>query len=123
MLLWFVAYQPGGSAMETTGLPCADRYVIAHRNPEFAAVSDRWRRFIRRWSIGLLAWWLPVIVLGAFAPGFYSVKVLGDVNIGLLAVLGTFVLTVLITVAYLRFADRAVDPMARQLRTDLKGSI
>jgi len=109
--------------METTGLPCAERYSIAHRNTEFAAVNDRWRRFIRRWSMCLLAWWLPVIVLGGFAPGFYAIKIVGDVNIGLLAVLGTFFLTVLITIAYLRFAASAVDPAARQLRTDLEGNL
>lgn len=109
--------------METSGLPCAEQYLIAHRNTAFAAASDRWRSFIRRWSLCLIAWWLPVIVLGAFAPGFYGIKVLGDINIGLLAVLGTFFLTVLITIAYLRFADTTVDPAARQLRTELEGNL
>jgi uncharacterized membrane protein (DUF485 family) len=109
--------------METTGLPCAERYLIAHRSGEFAAASDRWRRFIRRWSTGLFAWWLPVIVLGAFAPGFYGVKVLGDVNIGLLTVLGTFALTILTTIAYLRFAGTTLDPAARKLHTELEGNL
>lgn len=108
--------------METTGLPCAERYLIAHRNTEFAATSDRWRKFIRRWSAVLLAWWLPVIVLGGFAPGFYRITVVGDVNVGMLVVLGTFALTLLTTIAYLRFADTSLDPLARRVRTELEGN-
>lgn len=46
---------------------------------------------------------------------------LGNLNVGLLFGLGQFLSTFLITWLYIRHANKSLDPIAAQLRTDLEG--
>jgi len=107
--------------MDTTAVASAEPYVAVHQSAKFIAMHDRWRAFIRRWSLALIAWWLPVIVLAGFAPGFYRIKVVGDVNIGFVIFLASFGLTLLTTGAYLRFTRTTVEPVSEQVRAELEG--
>jgi len=46
-----------------------------------------------------------------------------NVNVGILLGLGQFASTFLITMLYVRYADRNLDPIASEIRTDLEGNL
>ena len=62
--------------------------------------------------------------MASYAPAFMAVKLVGDINIGLVFGLLQFVSTFVITFLYVRFADRRLDPLAGELRDriDRRGS-
>ena len=52
---------------------------------------------------------------------FMATPVIGSVNVGLLFGLGQFVTTFVITMLYVRYANRRLDPLAEKIRTELDG--
>jgi uncharacterized membrane protein (DUF485 family) len=50
-----------------------------------------------------------------------AIKLVGNINVGLVFGLLQFVSTFLITFLYVRFADRKLDPLAGQLRSEIEG--
>lgn len=50
-----------------------------------------------------------------------AIKVIGNINVGLLLGLGQFVTTFVITGIYVRFANRELDPRAAAIRERLEG--
>ena len=67
-----------------------------------------------------LVWYATYVLLGAFAHDFMAIKVLGNVNVGLLLGLGQFVTTFVITGLYVRFANKELDPRAEAIRSKLE---
>lgn len=98
-----------------------DRYVAVHDSARFRDLSRQLQTFTLWASVAFTGWWLLAIVLGAFAPGFYSLTVAGPVNVGMLFVLGTFVLVLVLIPMYLKYARTRLDPLATQIRADLEG--
>ena len=49
-------------------------------------------------------------------------KVVGNLNVAFFFGLSQFVTTFLIAWAYSRFANKRIDPVARELRTELQGT-
>jgi uncharacterized membrane protein (DUF485 family) len=68
-----------------------------------------------------LIWYASYVLLGAFAHDFMAVKVIGNINMGLLIGLGQFATTFVITGLYVRFANRELDPRAEAIRAELEG--
>ena len=68
-----------------------------------------------------LAWYLLYVLLASYAPAFMATKLAGNINVGLVFGLLQFVSTFLITFLYVRFADRKLDPLAADLRSDIEG--
>lgn len=103
--------------MSTTG----DRstgtvYEQVHDSPEFADLRSRLRGFIFPMSAAFLLWYLAYVLLASYAPGFMSIKVFGNINVGLIIGLLQFVTTFVITTVYVRYANNRLDPLAEQLR-------
>jgi uncharacterized membrane protein (DUF485 family) len=61
------------------------------------------------------------VLLAAYAHDFMATPVFGSVNVGLLFGLGQFVTTFVITMAYVSYANRKLDPTAEKIRTSLGG--
>ncbi|WIX78372.1 DUF485 domain-containing protein [Amycolatopsis carbonis] len=91
-------------------------YDLIQRSPEFTALRRRFRRFVFPMSAGFFVWYLTYVVLAAYANDFMSTRVFGLVNVGMLLGLAQFVTTALITLVYVRFANREVDPRVAELR-------
>ncbi|HEY0498852.1 MAG TPA: DUF485 domain-containing protein [Kutzneria sp.] len=85
-------------------------------SPEFAELRHRLRRFIFPMTALFLVWYLTYVLLSAYAHAFMATQVFGLVNVGLLLGLGQFVSTVLITLAYNRYARRRIDPQVAVIR-------
>jgi uncharacterized membrane protein (DUF485 family) len=83
---------------------------------EFVELRGRLRGFVFPMTALFLVWYLTYVLLSAYARAFMSQQVFGLVNVGLLLGLGQFVSTVLITLAYNRFARRRIDPQVALIR-------
>ncbi len=96
--------------------PDARRLEEIHSSPEFQQLRSRLLRFVFPMAALFLAWYFLYVLLAAYAEDFMATEVFGNVNLGILLGLGQFLSTLLITVAYVRFANRSIDPLAEQLR-------
>ena len=91
-------------------------------SPEFQELRHRLRSFVFPMTGLFLAWYLLYVLLASYAPSFMAIKLVGNINVGLVFGLLQFVSTFLITFLYVRFADRKLDPLAGQLRSEIEGS-
>lgn len=71
-------------------------------------------------AVLFLVWYFAYVLLAAYAANFMATPVFGNINVGLLLGLGQFVSTFAITMLYVRYANRSLDPLTEQLRADLE---
>jgi uncharacterized membrane protein (DUF485 family) len=83
---------------------------------DFQELKRRFRRWTFPMTVAFLAWYLLYVVLSGWARGFMAIKLLGDINVGLVFGLLQFVSTFLIAWAYSRHAEKKLDPLADKLR-------
>lgn len=67
-------------------------------------------------SLLFMAWYMMFVLLAAYSHDFMSIRVLGAINMGMVLGLAQFVSTVLIMLAYCRYARRRLDPVTDQIR-------
>jgi uncharacterized membrane protein (DUF485 family) len=101
--------------------PSANPWVDAQRNPEFAELRRRLRGFVLPMTALFLSWYFLYVLLAAFAPEFMSIRLVGHINVGLVFGLLQFVTTFVITLCYVRYANRRLDPLSSRLRARLEG--
>ena len=88
--------------------------------PEFQVLRHRLRSFVFPMTALFLVWYLLYVLLASYAASFMAIKLVGNINVGLVFGLLQFVSTFVITFVYVRFADRKLDPLAAQLRDDIE---
>ena len=77
------------------------------------------RRFVFPMTAVFFLWYALYVLLSAYARGFMSIKLVGNINVALLFGLLQFVSTFLIAWLYSRYAARRIDPLADQIRDEL----
>lgn len=102
--------------------PGRTRYEQIQASSEFVKLRARLRRFVFPMSVAFLAWYLLYVLLAAYQPEFMSVKLAGNLNVGLLIGVLQFVSTFVITTVYVNYANKHLDPSAEQIRGQLEGS-
>ena len=105
--------------MEQQNLHSVD-YPEVQRSEKFTQLRRRHRSFVVPVSIAFLTWYFLYVLLGAYAHDFMAQPLLGNVNVGVVLGLGQFVTTFVITMAYVSYANRKLDPLAADLRGDLE---
>ncbi|NIK54829.1 DUF485 domain-containing protein [Kribbella shirazensis] len=102
-----------------------DRELSTYRDvqlsPDFSELRRRFRRFVFPMTALFLVWYFVYVLLADYAHGFMSYRIGGNINVALLLGLGQFVSTFAITMIYVRWADRRVDPDAEKLRHQIEG--
>ena len=98
-----------------------DPYVLVQESEEFQELRRTHRSFVFPMTAAFLAWYFLFVLCADYAHDFMSTKVFGNINIGLIFGLLQFVSTFLITWAYVRFADRKLDPKADRIRAEIEG--
>ncbi|MFE9256804.1 DUF485 domain-containing protein [Streptomyces sp. NPDC006879] len=106
---------PLPDAGESTGR-AADIYLEVHRSAAFQEVRSRYRRFVVPASLAFFAWYVAYVVAATAAPGLMARPVIGVVNVALLAGLGQFLSTFVLTWAYAHHARVRRDRAALDLR-------
>ncbi len=95
-------------------------YVAVEESPRFVELKRRQRSFVFPLAIAFLVWYFAYVLLSSFAVDFMSQRVWGDITVGLLFGLGQFVTTFGITMTYVWYANRKLDPIAEEIRNDLE---
>ncbi|WAE69069.1 DUF485 domain-containing protein [Streptomyces cavourensis] len=94
----------------------AEIYLEVHRSEAFREVRRRYRRFVVPAALAFLLWYLAYVVAATTAPGLMARPVAGAVNVAMVAGLGQFLTTFLLTWAYARHARLRRDRAALDLR-------
>ncbi|WP_217246347.1 DUF485 domain-containing protein [Streptomyces sp. AC602_WCS936] len=96
----------------------ADVYLEVQRSAAFQEVRSRYRRFVVPAVAAFFAWYIAYVVTATTAPELMARPVAGAVNVAMLAGLGQFLTTFLLTWAYARHARLRRDRAALELRWD-----
>lgn len=132
---WYDTLASGWGELDGTGVPAPavppargersgaavrarDVYVEVQRSADFQEVRTRYRRFVVPGVAAFLAWYVGYVVTATTAPGLMARPVAGAVNVAMLAGLGQFLTTFLLTWAYARHARLRRDRAALELRWD-----
>lgn len=107
---------------EANGTDAVD-FAQIQQSPEFTTLRKRHRRFVFPVLIGCLVWYLAYVLLAAYAPQLMATPVFGSVNLGLLLGLAQIVTTFAVTTWYVTFANRELDPIARDIREEAEAVI
>lgn len=95
-------------------------YVAVEDSPRFRELKRKHRSVVWPLTVFFLVWYFAYVLLSTYATDFMSTRVFGDVTIGLLLGLGQFVTTFAITMGYVSFANRRLDPISAEIRSDLE---
>ncbi|MFE6665047.1 DUF485 domain-containing protein [Streptomyces sp. NPDC057697] len=112
----FAPAGPPGPADQRRGHSAADIYLEVQRSEAFQEVRRRYRRFVVPASLAFVVWYLVYVVAAVTAPGLMARPVAGAVNVAMVAGLGQFLTTFLLTGAYARHARLRRDRAALELR-------
>ena len=104
------------------GDPELTTYRDVQLSPDFSELRRRFRRFVFPMTGLFLAWYFLYVLLADYAHDFMSQRVFGNINVALLFGLGQFVSTFAITMIYVRWANREIDPPAAQMRELIEGA-
>ncbi|MEU1351121.1 DUF485 domain-containing protein [Streptomyces sp. NPDC005795] len=107
-----------GAAAPGRGHSAAEIYLEVQRSEAFQEVRRRYRRFVVPATVAFLVWYLAYVVTAVTAPGLMARPVAGAVNVAMVAGLGQFLTTFLLTGAYARHARLRRDRAALDLRWD-----
>lgn len=94
-------------------------FQTVEQSERFQTLKRRHRSFVFPVAVAFLLWYFAYVLLAAYAKDFMATPVFGKVNVGLLFGLGQFVTTFGVTTWYVIYANRRLDPVAEQLRSDL----
>ena len=95
-------------------------FVVVENTERFRLLKRSHRSFVFPMAVLFLVWYFVYVLLAGWAPEFMAQRVFGDITVGLLFGLGQFVTTFAITMAYVAFANRKLDPVATTIREDLE---
>lgn len=95
-------------------------YIAVEQSPPFQQLKRSQRSFVFPLAVAFLVWYFAYVLLSSFAVEFMSQKVWGDITVGLLFGLGQFVTTFVITMTYVSYANRRLDPQSKAIRDQLE---
>ncbi|WP_435864990.1 DUF485 domain-containing protein [Streptomyces spectabilis] len=127
---WYDELAAGWGELDGTGTPtptdpataprrhgsAADIYLEVQASAAFQEVRRRYRRFVVPAVIAFFTWYVAYVVTATTAPGLMARPVAGAVNVAMVAGLGQFLTTFLLTWAYARHARLRRDRPALDLR-------
>jgi uncharacterized membrane protein (DUF485 family) len=106
--------------MTSVPTPAPEDFVRAQGEERFQKLRRDHRSFVFPMTVFFLLWYLLYVVFAAFVPEFMSIKVAGNINIGLIWGLLQFVSTFVITSMYVSHANKKIDPEAQAIREELE---
>ena len=98
-------------------------WAAIQASPEFQHLRHRLRRFVFPVAALFLAWYLLYVLLATYAAPFMSIKLFGNINVGLVFGLLQFVSTFLIAYVYSKYAAKHLDPTADAIRERLEAEV
>lgn len=100
--------------------PSAEEFIAAQHSAEFQELRSKQRSFTFPLTVFFLVWFLVYVVLAMYAPSFMAIKVWGNINVGIVMGFAQFVTTFVITWAYVKFANKNLEPRSQAIREALE---
>lgn len=94
-------------------------YIAVQASPEFQRLKHAHRRFVLPVLAVALVWYFGFVIVAITQPQLMARTVAGRVNLGIVLGLAQFVTTFAITMWYVSYANRVLDPQAASLREEL----
>ena len=110
-----------GHDAQETDAAAAVYFKEVQSTEQFQELRKRHRSFVFPLSIAFLLWYFAYVLLADYAVGFMSIKVWGNINVGLILGLLQFVSTFAITGWYVSYSNRKLDPIASEIRQEIEG--
>lgn len=100
--------------------PDAALFLRVQSSPAFVRLRRTFRTFAFPTVAAVLVWYFLYVLLSTFAEELMSIRVIGNLNIGILFGLAQFPTTWFATWLYVWRADRVIDPLAAELRAEIE---
>jgi uncharacterized membrane protein (DUF485 family) len=105
--------------MEAEG--AADVSVGVHdHDPEVDELRRRHRSFVFPMTVVFFVYYLLLLIGAGFWKDLFAKSVYDNINVGYLFALSQFVMSFIIAIAYTRYANRRLDPLAADIRKRLE---
>lgn len=95
-------------------------FVKESQSEEFQELRKTHRSFVFPMAVFFLVWYFAYVLLADYAHDFMPIKVLGNINMGIVLGLLQFVSTFATTAAYVSFSNKKLDPKASKIRERLE---
>lgn len=95
-------------------------FIAEQNSEEFKQLRKTHRSFVFPMAIFFLLWYFAYVIMADYFHDFMSIKVWGNINLGIILGLGQFISTFAITAAYVRFSNSKLDPKAKRIRERLE---
>ena len=89
-------------------------WEAAENSPEFKELIAKKRNFVLPATIFFFVWYFGYIILSGYAPEFMAESVYEGLTLGYLIALTQFIMVWVLSVWYVRKADRDYDPLAKR---------
>ncbi|MEZ2391126.1 DUF485 domain-containing protein [bacterium RCC_150] len=110
----------GNEPRISDAVPSVD-FQEVQQTTQFRELRKRHRSFVFPMAVAFLLWYFAYVLLAAYAVGFMSTKLWGNINVGLVLGLLQFVSTFGITAWYVTYSNRKLDPIATEIRGEIEG--
>jgi uncharacterized membrane protein (DUF485 family) len=95
-------------------------YPAVQQSPEFLELRRTHRSFVFPVLGVCLAWYLAYVLLAVYAVDFMSTRVFGSINVAILLGLAQVVTTFAVTMWYVHYANKHLDPKAERIREEIE---
>ncbi|WP_166983305.1 DUF485 domain-containing protein [Paramicrobacterium fandaimingii] len=95
-------------------------YPAVQNSEQFRELRKTHRSFAFPLAVAFLVWYFAYVLLADYAHDVMSTPVIGNINLGVILGLAQFVTTFGITMWYVSYANRKLDPRATSIREDLE---
>lgn len=100
--------------------PDMEALRAVQRSPRFRALKRRHRLFVLPATGLCLAWYLAYVLTAGYAPEVFAIPVSGSLNLGMVWGLAQVATTFAVTMLYVWYANKHLDPAAAEIRAELE---
>jgi uncharacterized membrane protein (DUF485 family) len=98
-------------------------YHAVQQSPEFQQLRRTHRSFVFPVLAACLVWYFAYVLLAVYAVDFMSTRVFGSINVAMLLGLAQVVTTFAVTMWYVRWANKHLDPKSEQIRDEIESGV
>lgn len=95
--------------------PVQHDWEAIEASPEFRELVAKRKRFVVPATVFFLSWYLGFVLLAGYAEDFMGESIYQGFTIGYGLALTQFVMVWVLSVAYLRYSERHLDPLRERL--------
>jgi uncharacterized membrane protein (DUF485 family) len=96
---------------------------VHDHDPKVVELRRRHRKFVFPMTLVFFVFYMLLLIGAGYWTGLYEKSVYGNINVGYLFALSQFFTSFAIAIAYTRYANRRLDPLAAEIREELEKEV